>query len=116
MRKSLKFKFDLKSRFAVYVPSTDNVSEKIDNTAQVEKVLHDLSELFGGATATPAFGAWNCANGSVVIESVTICYAFCTTEQAENNFEKVLDICQWIKTTMHQEAVSLEYNGQLAFV
>lgn len=115
-KKELIFKFDLNCKFSVYVPSTDNVCEKIDNKIYVKKVLHDLSSCFGGATSTPAKGAWNCMDGSTVIEDVTICYAFCTTEQAINNFDKVLSLCEWIKKEMHQEAVSLEYNGQLKFI
>lgn len=113
---SLKFAYDLNCKFSVYVPSTDNINEGVDNSKQVEKVLHDLSIMFGGATSTPAKGAWFCADGSIVIEDVTICYAFCTSDQAAANFNKVVDICNWIKETMHQEAVSLEYNGQLKFI
>lgn len=116
MVKTLKFKFDLNCKFAVYVPSTCNVNQKCNNEEQVLKVLHDLSDLFGGATSTPAKGAWNCANGETVIEDVTICYAFCTSEQAAQNFNKVLELCEWVKTTMQQEAVTLEYNGQVKFV
>lgn len=115
-KKKLKFKFDLDSKFSIYVPSTTDVNKKIENSEYVKKVLTELSELFGGATASRAEGAWICADGSTVLESVTICYAFCTTEQAVQNIEKVLSICKWIKTEMKQEAVSLEYNGQLAFV
>jgi hypothetical protein len=34
----------------------------------------------------------------------------------QENFERVLTICEVIKEEMSQEAVSLEINGQLAFV
>lgn len=115
-KKELIFKFDLNSKFSVYIPSTDNVCEKVDNKKYVEKVLHDLSQYFGGATATPAKGAWVCTDGSTVFEDVTICYAFCTTKQAIDNFDKILSLCEWVKKEMHQEVVSLEYNGQLKFI
>lgn len=52
--KTLKFKFDLDSKVAIYVPSTINVSEEIDNTKQVLDVIRKLSEMFGGATASDA--------------------------------------------------------------
>lgn len=116
MKKELKFVFDLNCKFSVYVPSTVNVNEKTDNSQYVKKVLHDLSAWFGGATSTPAKGAWNCADGSTVLEDVTICYAYCTSEQAVEKFSLVLGLCEWIKKEMKQEAVSLEYNGQLKFI
>lgn len=113
---SLKFKFDMNCKFSVYVPSTDNVNEKIDNKKFVDKVNDELACCFGGSTCTPAKGAWICEDGSVVYEDITICYAFCTSKQAEENFDKVLTLCEWLKKEMHQEAISLEYNGQLKFI
>lgn len=46
--KELKFKFDLDSKVAIYVPSTVNVNESCNNSAMVRRVLSKLSELFGG--------------------------------------------------------------------
>lgn len=114
--KTLNFKFDLNCRFAVYVPATDNVNEQIDNTAEVKRVIGELSDLFGGATATPAMGGWRCENGDVVVEKTTIVYSFCTSEQAAEHFMEVYDICMRLKKDYHQEAVTLEYNGQIKFV
>jgi hypothetical protein len=116
MEKTLKFKFDLNCRFAVYVPSTINVNEETDNNEQVIFVMKRLSELFGGATSTPSKGGWVCQNGDLVIETVNIVYAFCTSEQAVEKFEDVLSICEKLKREMNQEAVTLEYNGQIKFV
>lgn len=114
--KQLEFVFDMNCKFSVYVPSTDNVDEHIDNTAEVERIIGELSDMFGGATATPAKGGWRCADGKVVVEDVTIVYAFCTTEQATDHFMDVYGICQRLCQEFHQEAVTLEYNGQVKFV
>lgn len=116
MNKEQIFKFDLNCKFSVYVPSTDNVNETIDNSAEVKRVIGELADLFGGATATKAVGGWRCANGEVVIEEVSIVYAFCTDEQAREHIMDVYDICQRLKKEYHQEAVTLEYNGQVKFV
>lgn len=109
--KTLKFKFDLNCKVSIYVPSTMNVTEACDNTEQTMRVIRELSDLFGGATATPAVGGWVCEDGSVVTERVQIVYSFCTTDQLQTHFEDVLDICERIKREMQQEAVTLEVNG-----
>jgi len=114
--KTLKFKFDLDSKVSIYVPSTLNVSEHIDNTAKVREVITKLSNLFGGATATEAVGGWVTEDGQTIIEHVTIVYSFCTTEQLQEHFDAVYGICEDIKESMGQEAVTLEINGQVKFV
>ena len=52
----------------------------------------------------------------LVLEDVTIVYSFCTSEQAAESFAAVYAICERIKSEMGQEAVTLEYNGQVKFV
>lgn len=114
--KKLQFKFDLNCKIAVYVPSTFNVNERTNNTGIVLKVMEKMSELFGGATSTPAKGGWRSGSGELVIEDVNIVYSYCTPEQADKSFKQILELCQYIKTEMKQEAVTLEYNNQIAFV
>jgi len=114
--KILKFKYDLDCKVAVYVPSTMNVSEEYDNSEIVERVIRQLSTMFGGATASDAVGGWVAADGRTIIEKVKIVYSFCTSEQLNDKFEKVLAICEEIKSEMAQEAVTLEVNGQVKFV
>jgi hypothetical protein len=114
--KNLKFSFALNSKVSVYVPATKNVDEQIDNTAYVKRVIKKLSELFGGATATQAVGGWVTELGDVVLENTTIVYSFCKESELQANFSEVYELCQQIKNELNQEAVSLEINGQLAFV
>lgn len=114
--KTLKFKFDLDSKVSVYVPSTTNVNEACDNSEQVKRVITELSQMFGGATASDAIGGWVCASGETVLEKVTIVYAFCTSAQLREHFEDVYAICERIKSEMSQEAITLEINGQVKFI
>lgn len=114
--KNLKFKFDLDSKVAIYVPSTTNISTECDNIEQVRTVIGKLSAMFGGATASEAVGGWVSQSGETIVERVTIVYAFCTTSSLSDNFEKVLEICNWLKNLMGQEAITLEVNGQVKFV
>ena len=116
MKKDLSFQFDLNCRWAVYVPSTKEVNQAIDNTEEVKRVIGELSDLFGGATATPSIGGWRCENGEVVIEKTTIVYAFCTTEQAIEHATDVITIAKRLCKQYSQEAVTVEYNGQVKFV
>ena len=114
--KSLKFKFDLDSKVAIYVPSTLNVNEETDNTAQVIRIIRRLSELFGGATASDAVGGWVAEDGQTVIEKVKIVYSFCTSDQLKEHISTIIAICEELKTEMSQEAITLEINGQVKFV
>lgn len=114
--KSLKFKFDLDSKVAIYVPSTINVNEETDNTAQVIRIIRRLSELFGGATASDAVGGWVAEDGQTVIEKVKIVYSFCTSDQLKENISTIIEICEELKNEMSQEAITLEINGQVKFV
>lgn len=114
--KTLKFKFDLDSKVAIYVPSTINVSKETDNRKQVLNVIRRLSEMFGGATASDAVGGWVSQSGEVIVEKVKVVYSFCTTGQLKDRIDDILSICEDIKNEMKQEAVTLEINGQVKFV
>ena len=114
--KTKLFKFDLQSKVSIYVPSTNNVDEKVDNSEMVLRVIGLLSDWFGGATASKAVGGWRCNDGQVVVEDVTIVYAFCTDAQLQERAHDVLGVCKMIKNEMSQEAVTLEINGQVKFI
>lgn len=112
---SLKNLTCLKERVAVYVPSTVNVDEEVDNTSYVHEVLKEFSEIFGGATAINADGAWVSNEKGIVLEKNTIIYSF-TNNLNNETIDKILNICQWLKDEMKQEAISLVINNQLYFI
>lgn len=56
----LKNCLKLSSKITVYVPATNGIDKAADNTEQVKKTAALLSELFGGATSTPARWATGC--------------------------------------------------------
>ena len=114
--KNLKFKFDLDCKVSIYVPSTVNVNEKVDNGEQVRRTITELAQMFGGATASKAVGGWVCESGETVLEDVTIVYSFCDSAQLHEHFADVYAIAERIKNEMMQEAVTLEINGQVKFV
>lgn len=106
----------LPHRVAVYVPSTQGPAENTDNSEQVQRVARELSEMFGGATATTARGFWVSDSAGLVAEAVTIVYASCTERQYHEQVPEIIRIAQRIKEEMKQEAVSIELDGILYIV
>lgn len=110
------FTFNLNCKIAIYVPSTYDVDKSTDNSDMVRHVMSRMSDMFGGSTSTPAKGGWKTAKGDLVVEDITICYSYCTPALVDANFDAILDLCRTIKHEMKQEAVTLEYNNQIAFI
>lgn len=111
--------FSLDSKVAIYVPSTVNTNELDKNSLQKyfeNLVLAEFSELFGGATATSARGAWMSPEAGLVTEDVTVIYSFCRDDDFKDNFDKVVALAGLICKGMQQEAVTLEYNNKVAFI
>lgn len=106
----------LKSKVAIYIPSTININQSIDNSEQVKKACVFLSGLFGGCTAVNASGSWISVAGDLIQEPVTIVYAFCSKYQLMRAKKSIVKFCKNICSEMSQEAVSLEINNQLYFV
>lgn len=105
----------LKERIAIYVPSTVDVDKKINNEFYVNQVLTKFSEIFGGATAINADGAWVSNEKGIVLEKNKIVYSYCDRLTNET-IDEVLNICQWLKQELRQEAISLVINNQLYFI
>lgn len=106
----------LASRVAIYVPSTTDTDHPTDNRQQVEEVAAKLSAMFGGATATEARGYWVSQSAGLVGENVTIVYSNAAAEDIESHAAEIVAICHKIKREMKQEAVSLEFDGELFLV
>lgn len=111
--------FTLDSKVAVYVPSTNNVSEADAAGLQskfVDVLMAEFSRMFGGATTTAAMGGWMAESGQIVTENVQIVYSFCTGAAFEQNAAAVVGLAKRICKEMKQEAVTLEYNNRVAFI
>lgn len=105
----------LKNRIAVYVPSTYRDQPAPDNVVKfyVNNTLKELSKMYGGATATAAIGSYYSKElDKLITEPVTICYSYCDNY----DYQKLVDICQELKTVFLQESVSLEINNTLEFI
>lgn len=91
---ALKGQFHLDNVVKIYVPSTYNVDQPIDNTPYVNESLETFSNMFGGATAIEGTGAWVGDNNQLIKEKVTIVYSF-----AESlNKKKVNEVVAYAKS------------------
>lgn len=112
----LKNMFKLSGRITVYVPSTTDINIEIDNTEYVKKTSALLSECFGGATSTSAIGYWLSDTAGLVQEKTVLVFGFCNETQLSEHLDKVIDLCETMKTELKQEAIALEINGELYFI
>lgn len=106
----------LRHRVAIYVPGTNGVNTAADNARYVKMAAATLSNLFGGATATPARGFWMSDAAGLVEERVTIVYAYAGNEALEDQLGAVIEFCEGMKEELKQEAISLELDSALYFI
>jgi hypothetical protein len=104
---------------AVYVPSTSNVDKEISATemkARVKEVETYLAELFGGFTSSEKVGGYLSGNSGVITEKVVPVTAFATNESFAKNKSKLVNkLAVWAKR-WSQEAMGLEFEGDLYYV
>lgn len=108
--------FKLSSKVTVIVPSTVNINEEIDNAPYVDRVATLMSECFGGATASQTLGYWKSPTAGLVKEKSTTVFAYCSEADLQANIDRVIDLCEILKTEMTQDAMALEINGEMYFI
>lgn len=113
---TLKHCLKLSSKITVYVPATNGVNEAADNTEQVKRAAALLSELFGGATSTPALGYWLSPAVGLVAENTTVVFAYASDTALQEHVGEVVELCEELKRDMGQEAIALEINGEMYFI
>ena len=106
----------LSCKITVYIPSTVNINQQIDNTWYVDKCATLFANCFGGATSTETLGYWTSPTMGLVKERSTMVFAYCTTDQASQHFDKVYMFCKDMKKELAQDSIALEYNGEMYFV
>lgn len=111
--------FHLPMEIAVYVPSTKNVSTGISASelrSRVKEVEKYLAETFGGFTSAEKVGGYLSSKSSVITEKVVPVTSFATKEAFEKNKSKLVNkLSVWAKK-WGQEAMGLEFEGDLYYV
>ncbi len=108
----MKSQMYLPTSIKVYVPSTTNVNEKIDNTKYLNETLHTLSNLFGGCTMYESTGVWESMKRELVKENVNVCQSFTNKKTLKKNLQYVVNHCEYLKKDMKQEGISLEIGNK----
>lgn len=106
----------LRHKVAIYVPGTNGVNTAADNARYVQMAAATLSNLFGGATATPAIGYWMSDAAGLVEEKTTIVYAYAGNEALEDKLGAVIEFCEGMKEELTQEAISLAIDDSMYFI
>jgi hypothetical protein len=112
---ALKNQYYLDNVVKIYVPSTYNIDQPIDNKKYVDQSLEKFSGMFGGATSVDGTGAWIGDNKKLVKEKVTIVYSF-AEKLDKDKINKVVEYARQLKKDMKQSSVSLEINGKMYFI
>lgn len=109
-------RLSLNHTLALFVPSTMDVSQHMDNSTQVQSTLSFLGNLFGGATSSNAEGAWRSEESGLVTEQVTIVRTFISKKALDTHLDDVLNFAAELKRNMKQEAVAISVDHQLILV
>ena len=112
------FGVGLPHKVSVYVPSTQNVNLNLSDDAHkniLDSTIRFMSELYGGATAVTARGAYVTTDGLMVVETVTVVTAY-TDKPDLAKQRRVKLFCQSIRRSLGQEAVAVEVDGEMYFV
>ncbi|MFY0758044.1 DUF3574 domain-containing protein [Metabacillus dongyingensis] len=112
---ALKGQFHLDDVVKIYVPSTYNGDQPIDNTPFVNRSLEKFTKMFGGATAIEGTGSWLSDNDQLIKEKVTIVYSF-ADDLDKKKINQVVAYAEYLKEEMKQSSVSLEVNGKMYFI
>ena len=116
MNNLLKNFICLSCSIKVYIPTTINVDQPIDTTEYVNRAALLLAELFGGANSESIMGYYKTNEGKLVVErNIRVC-ASCDSESLDKNLDKVIELCQAIKSELKQESVAIEVNNEMFFI
>lgn len=105
-----------KNEVAIYVPSTINVNEVVDNKEMVAIVRGMLEANFGETRIEDTKGSWFSEdNNEVVVEDITIVKAY-TNQLTTSQINLLTFIGEFVKERMTQEGVSVTINDSLMIV
>ena len=109
-------RLSLTHAIGIFIPSTVDVDQAVDNTSQVQAALSFFGDLFGGAISNRGDGVWRSEESGLVAEQVTIVRAFVSAKALEKHLDAVVEFATRIKQEMKQEAVAIDVDNQLVLV
>lgn len=109
-------RLSLTQTVAIFIPSTVDVDQIVENEVQVQAALSFLGHLFGGATSSDAEGVWQSEESGLVIEKVSIVRSFASEKALKKHLDDVIAFASQIKEEMKQEAVAIDVNNELVLI
>lgn len=103
---------------AVFIPSTINVNEQIDNKYYIAEVIKMIRSLYSDMETTyyNTSGSWLDDNTNTIIyDNITIVSINLQTV-TEADITNMVNIANWIKYNMQQQGVSININNSLAII
>ena len=111
--------FHLPIELTVYVPSTkdvDKIITKREMNERVNEVKEYLGRTFGGFSASDVQGGFVASDGELVNEDIIKVVSFAQKDDYEKHKEQLVNkITEWAEK-WGQEAIGLEYEGDLYYV
>jgi hypothetical protein len=104
------------NHLGIFIPTTINVNQKVDNSRYVQKTLNFLGERFGGATSEEAQGIWNSQEIGLVGERLFKVHTYASSSDLKRHLDDVVDYVKRIKIELKQEAMALEINQKLTLI
>ena len=107
-----------KNSISLFVPSTVNVNNYVDNSYYVKYCYNKIKGLYSNNNIKyyDTKGSWFSDDlQKVVIENITI-ITLDTETKTEKDIYNFIQLANWIKKEMHQEGVSIAINAALAIV
>lgn len=109
-------RLSLNHSIGIFIPSTIDVDQAIDNSSQVQAALAFFGNIFGGATRNEVEGCWRSEDNDLVVEQVTIVRTFITKKAMEKHLDDVIAFATQLKQEMKQEAVAIDVDNQLILI
>ena len=119
VKEKLSKNFALPFEVVVYVPSTQDADTTISESEFKNRIIEVetyLAKLFGGFSSNPVDGGYNSDEKGLIKEDVFKVFSFASRDGFEPKMEElVIQIKKWCKV-WGQEAIGLEFEGDLFYV
>lgn len=101
------------NHISVIIPSKTKDGLHLNHKQYINKVLRDLTNMFGGATASGVLtGAYKMESKKIMTENVVQITSFTNS----NDFRKLIVYLAKLKKTMNQESIAYIINNVMYFL
>lgn len=100
----------------LFIPSTCNKKDLVDNTSHLNEAKVMFGTLFGGYTCLIGLGGWVFQETKELFEEpVILIFSMVTQEELEAHQEVIKQFANHLRIELHQEAISVVIDGDLNF-